>query len=203
MGADKALLVAMSSGPGAGPGGDTLAARTARLLAQVAGPCLEVGPGVSGLAALREEPAGAGPLVAVAAGGQALAAAGWAGPVLVVATDLPVLSVAVLEWLAEHRAFGSVVPIAGSPQPLCARWSAADLDLAVDLVAGGARAMSDLVAAAAPTLAGADDPGGPGSAALADADTPDDARRLGLKFAPRPDPPGGAGLTGRLHIGNR
>ncbi len=174
MGVDKATLVPPA-------GGSTLAARTAALLRRVAEPALEVGPGFSGLPAVADDHPGAGPLAAVAAGRRALAAAGWQGSALVVATDLPLLDAATLAWLAGHPSPRSVVPVAGGrSQPLCARWSAADLDRAAGLVAGGRRSMADLVAAADPVLVAVGDPGGAGGAPFADADTPADARRLGL-----------------------
>ena len=63
MGTDKARLVV---------NGETLAARSARVLTAVCDPVVEVGPGVSGLPAVLEEPPGAGPLVALLAGVGAL-----------------------------------------------------------------------------------------------------------------------------------
>jgi molybdopterin-guanine dinucleotide biosynthesis protein A len=179
MGRDKGTIVI---------GGETLAARTARLLSTVASPCVEVGPGSSGLPAVREEPVGAGPLVALAAGASALrrgipgasalrrdipgaSAPPHFVPALVVACDLPRLDAGLLRWLAEHPAPGSVVPIwDGRPQPLCARWSAGALALASELAAGGARAMqaladgSDAVLVAPPALL---------ATALVDVDTPE------------------------------
>lgn len=175
MGADKARLLAPGNPP------LTMAVRTAGMLSQVARVCLEVGPGASGLERVVERTPGAGPLAAVSAGAAALAQAGWAGPALVVATDLPLLDLATLRWLAGYPAAGSVVPVAGGrPQPLCARWSAADLALCRRLVDEGQRAMGDLLAAAGPLLADPGAPGGPGTGPLADADTPADAARLGL-----------------------
>jgi molybdenum cofactor guanylyltransferase len=134
MGRDKATIVV---------GGETLAARTARVLAAVASPCVEVGPAVSGLPAVLEDPPGSGPLVAVAAG-----ATGLPGgvPVLVVACDLPRLDVDLLRWLATHPADGSVVPVwEGRPQVLCARWSADALGEVPALVASGRRSMHALL----------------------------------------------------------
>ena len=65
MGVDKARIVV---------NGETLAARSARVLASVCDPVVEVGSGVSGLPAVQEEPSGAGPLVAMLAGVGALGA---------------------------------------------------------------------------------------------------------------------------------
>jgi molybdopterin-guanine dinucleotide biosynthesis protein A len=177
MGADKALL------PSPGEAGATLAQRSAALLEDVCSVALEVGPGVSGLPAVADDQPGAGPLAAVATGHRALMDAGWEGAVLVVATDLPLLDVATLRWLAEHPASGSVVPVAGGhPQPLCARWSADDLALAARLVESGRRALRELLAEAHPSLAAVDVPGARLATAVADADTPDDARRLGVSL---------------------
>jgi molybdopterin-guanine dinucleotide biosynthesis protein A len=173
MGADKAAL--------SPAGGGTLAGRTAGLLAGVCVIALEVGPGGSGLPAVTDGLPGAGPLAAVATGSRALASRGWTGAALVVATDLPRLDADMLRWLAAHLHPGSVVPVAsGRPQPLCARWVGADLALACRLVAGGERSMTALVEAAGPALP-AVTPGR--AAALDDADTPADARRLGLVIA--------------------
>jgi molybdopterin-guanine dinucleotide biosynthesis protein A len=172
MGRDKATLEVA---------GVALAKRTAGLLGRACAPVVEVGPGVSGLAWVREDPAGAGPLAAVAAGAVALAGAGWSGPALVVATDLPRLTAGLVAWLAGHPAPGSVVPCAeGRPQPLCARWSGPDLARAVELVAGGARSMGDLLRATRPDLVGPGDwgPAAGDPLALADADTPDDLAAL-------------------------
>ena len=47
---------------------------------------------------------------------------------LVVATDLPRLTQGLVAWLARYPSLDSVVPVdGGHPQPLCARYSAADL----------------------------------------------------------------------------
>jgi molybdopterin-guanine dinucleotide biosynthesis protein A len=139
LGQDKgALVLAGTTEP--------LARRTARLLASVAQPAVEVGPGFSGLPAVREDPPGAGPLVAVAAGAHRLQALGWTGPAIVVATDLPRLTPGFLAWLAGHPSPRSVIPVLGGiPQTLCARYAAADLEMAVELAAAGTRAMRDLL----------------------------------------------------------
>lgn len=163
MGHDKAAIVV--------PGESAcLAQRTARLLKQVVSPVLEVGPGYSNLPAVSERPAGGGPLAAIAAGWAHLEATGWSNPVLVVATDLPLLTVDLLRWLAEHPSVRSVVPsVDGRTQPLCARYNGADLSVAGRLVKNGHRAMRDLVDAVVPALIEAS-----GQAALYDVDTPED-----------------------------
>jgi molybdopterin-guanine dinucleotide biosynthesis protein A len=167
------------------PGWDrTFAQRTAGLVAAVAGPAVEVGPGRTFLAALSEDPPGAGPLAAVAAGWGALAAGGWRGPVLVVATDLPFLDLATLSWLAGHPTGASLVPICGGrPQPLCARYGAADLDTARRLARAGSAAMAALLAATEPLLVEA-----PRPEALRDVDTPADLALAGLA-GPQPGGP--------------
>ena len=159
MGRDKATLAV---------GGVTLAVRTARLLTSVAAPCLEVGPGVSGLPSVLEDPAGSGPLVAVAA---AVAHLPSGVAALVVACDLPRLDEALLRWLATHPSPRSVVPTWESrPQPLCARWSPAALARAVELVAAGARSMRALLGGSDALLVL---PPPELSLALADVDTPE------------------------------
>ena len=181
MGRDKATITIPGAPLPAGAGPVTLADRTARLLGAVAEPVVEVGPGRSFLRAVSEDPPGAGPLAAVAAGATALAAAGWTGPVLVVATDLPLLDEAMLRWLASHPDPRSVVPVAaGRVQPLCARYRADDLATAGRLVGTGRRAMGDLLAAIDAHRAGEEEwaaaAGGP--SVLSDADTPGDLERL-------------------------
>lgn len=176
MGRDKASIPIDAAGTGL-----TLATRTAVLLLEVCDPTLEVGPGHSGLQAVQESRPGQGPLVALVAGWRELAAGGWEGPVLVVSTDLPKLTVGMLEWLAGHAGSRSVVPVVhGRVQPLCARYSPADLHTAERLVAGGARAMTALLEATDPeleperswaTAAG-------GDSVLEDVDTPGDLRRV-------------------------
>ena len=173
MGRDKSQLVL---------GGRTMAARLGGLLVEVVGPALalEVGPGSSGLAAVREAPPFAGPLAAVVAGWRALAAAGHTGPVLVVACDLPLLDAAALRLLADWPGEGSVVPVAdGRRQLLSARWSPADLAAAEAALAGGARALREVQLGDDLVELGPD--GGAGWVATgwtADWDTPGDVARL-------------------------
>lgn len=175
LGTDKALLDV---------GGITLAERTARMLDGLRGPALEVGGGYTHLARVVEPTPGSGPLKAVACARQALLALGWPGPALVVATDLPRLHPALLAWLETHPCRRSVVPLdQGRPQPLCARYSGADLDLAVELAASGQHSMRDLLSVADAFLANAEGPDGWLRAAgerdaLADVDEPADLRRL-------------------------
>lgn len=86
-----------------------------------------------------------------------------------------------LEWLAGRPGGRSVVPVAnGRVQPLCARYSPADLDTAAQLVAGGERSMTALLAATDPELVHESDwaPAVGGVAVLEDVDTPEDLKRV-------------------------
>lgn len=158
----------------------TLAGRTAALLEQVCVTTVEVGPGHTRLPSAIESPPGRGPLAGLARGWEMLRAGGWDGPVLVVATDLPLLTSGFLEWLAAYPGDRSVVPVAaGRAQPLCARYSAPDMTLAARLVEEGERTMTALLQRADPLLvAEADWAAAADPAVLADVDTPDDLARL-------------------------
>jgi molybdopterin-guanine dinucleotide biosynthesis protein A len=163
--------------------GERLADRGARLLTEVCDVVIEVGPGFSSLPAVREEPEGSGPLAALVAGADALAAHGAARRVLVLAVDLPFVTRALLEYLRDQATDGTVVPrVDGVPQPLCARYSSDAVAVAETLLGDGARAMKTLLGTTPVTwvdeaewsrVATPD--------ALADVDTPDDARRTGLQ----------------------
>jgi molybdopterin-guanine dinucleotide biosynthesis protein A len=174
MGQDKAALIHPEDG-------QPLARRLAARLLCATSPAIEVGPGRTDLPTAVEDPPGMGPLAAVVAGQRSLDSLGWSGPVLVVATDLPRLTPSLLVWLAGHPSPRSVVPVAnGVPQPLCARYAAADLVTAASLVAAGARAMRDLLASIDAVFVGpelwaraAGDPD-----ALVDMDTPADLALL-------------------------
>jgi molybdopterin-guanine dinucleotide biosynthesis protein A len=161
--------------------GLTLAARGARLLANVVEIAIEVGPGVSGLFSINEEPRGEGPLVAIEAGYRALNQRGFVGDVLVLACDLPRVSESLLRYLANYEAPGSVVPIVeGRAQPLCAKWSQVDLEATSDLVESGERSLRFLTTRPRVTLldesrwsvAASEDQ-------FLDVDTPDDLRSMG------------------------
>ena len=161
----------------------TWAVRGARLLTAVAEPVVEVGPGhceaeVDGV--IDDGGGGCGPLAA-------LAATVTSGvlpdgrPALVLAVDMPRVSVPLLSLLAGHHAAASVVPVdrAGRWQPLCARWSADGLREAAALVERGERSMRALLAAVAvtPLLPEDWEPIG-GADALIDVDTPADVEAL-------------------------
>ena len=173
MGRDKTQLVLE---------GMTIARRTGRLLQQVSETALEVGPGTSGLAFVREVPHGAGPLAAVAEGRRALLERGHCGDALVVACDLPLLSADLLHWLAAFDAPISVVPVVeGRAQPLLARWSGPDLDTAAELVRGGERSLRPLLCAPGVVLVDESQWGSiTGRETFDDIDTPADAHRYGL-----------------------
>lgn len=179
MGTDKATLVVE---------GEQLAHRVARVLAEVCDPVLEVGPGVSGLRAVREDPPGTGPLAALLAGAAALRAA----PVLLLAADLPFVPAALLALIAGWPGDCSVVPnVGGSPQHVCARYGREALAEAEERYAAGERSLRWIC-------------GLPGTVEIderemravasersfADLDSPDDLDRWGLRSS------GGAGAVG-------
>lgn len=176
MGSDKAGLVV---------GGEPLGRRLGRLLASVADPVLEVGPGASGLEAVREDPPFGGPLAAVVAGWRGLGDRGHTGAVLVVACDLPLLDAPLITMLARWPAGGSVVPVLdGRRQLLSARWSPGDLDAATSAFAGGERALRAVpLGPGLVELGEGDFPAGAPARGLADVDTPEDLARLGLAAA--------------------
>jgi molybdenum cofactor guanylyltransferase len=169
--------------------GERLADRGARLIAAVSDPALEVGPGVTTLPAVREQPVGAGPLAAFVAGADEMARRHATGGVLLLAVDLPFVDVPLLEWLAEYPAPGAVVPtVDGVPQPLCARYSEADLPVAARLRAAGQASMRALLDAV--TVTYVDESGWRAVAdrgSFADVDTPAAVRRAGLAW-PVPSP---------------
>jgi len=167
--------------------GQPLARRVLRELVRAASPVVEVGRGVSGAEHWTcEEPPGSGPLAAIAAGAKLLAQLGYDGAVLVVACDLPRLDGALLAWLAQHPAPGSVVPVvAGHPQPLCARWSSAAVRAVPHLVAEGARSLRPLLARPDVVLANEQQWAAVAApAALADADVPADLDAAGVHWVP-------------------
>lgn len=173
MGRDKSLLIV---------DGVTLARRTAGLLERVVATAIEVGPGHSGLVATRENPAGEGPLAAIAAGRELLREMGSSGAALVVAVDLPFLDEPLVRFLTDYDAPGSVLPIVeGRSQPLCARWAPEDLDAAADLLARGVRSLRHLELAPDVTLVAEASWGAVvNAAAFFDVDSPEDLERFGL-----------------------
>jgi molybdenum cofactor guanylyltransferase len=162
--------------------GSTLAVRTANLLQLVVETAIEVGPGVSGLPATREQPPGEGPLAALAAGCRVLRDRGHVGGALAIACDLPFLSESLLRLLVEWDSLGSVVPVVDDrPQPLCARWSAHDLDAAGLMFAQGVRSLRHLASQSDVILLGEAEWGlVADEQQFSDVDTPEDLERLGL-----------------------
>lgn len=181
MGTDKAALVV---------DGEPLARRAARALSAVVAPVLEVGPGRSPLPVVGERRPGAGPLGAVAAGARALRAGGHTGAAVVLATDLPFVTAALVAAVARHPSASTVVPVVGGRrQPLAARYGARALDLAPALFGAGRRSLAalldavDVVELAEDELAGRVD-----LRELEDVDTPADLARLGLRGGRPPAP---------------
>jgi molybdenum cofactor guanylyltransferase len=162
--------------------GEPCIARIERALCTVASPCLEVGPGKTSFPSVVESAPGNGPLMAIAAGYQALCALGHDGPALVVAGDLPLLTDHVLRWLATRPGNGSVVPVVdGWRQPLLARWSPWDLRATVLAVGHGERSLCGFPGNAETMLATEAMWSTVATAEVFfDIDTPDDLRRLGL-----------------------
>ena len=175
LGTDKATLLVR---------GERLVDRSSRLLGQVCDPVIEVGAGYGEGPSVCESPPGAGPLAALGAGASALAAQGFEGAALVLAVDLPGIDVALLAWLVEHPASGTVVPIVdGMPQTLCARYGRDALGAVPALLAAGERSLRALLAAVLVHEAHVDEWGRVASAAaFADVDTPADAARAGIEL---------------------
>jgi molybdenum cofactor guanylyltransferase len=175
MGTDKALIEV---------DGQRLVDRAAAVLRAVADPVVEVGPGWSGLPAVREDPPGSGPLAALSAGAAALRAAGHDGPVLVLAVDMPRVGVELLRLLAGRVGTATAVPRAGGhPQPMCARYGPDVLAAVDERLAAGGRSLRDLLETMAASGAvgwveqGEWEPVA-GPDAFSDVDTPDDLQRL-------------------------
>lgn len=166
LGRDKATLPV---------GGESLAVRSARVLAAVCDPAVEAGPGVSGLPAVQEDPPFAGPLAGLLA---AVDAHLLDAPVLLLACDLPLIEAPLLRMIAAWPGERSVVPVVdGKAQYACARYSAAAIDRAR---ASGATTLRELTDRGVVFL----DEGVWGMVAtpemFRDVDTPDDLDSLGL-----------------------
>jgi molybdopterin-guanine dinucleotide biosynthesis protein A len=162
MGTDKALLVV---------DGETLAARSARVLAAVCSPAVEVGPGRSGLRCIAEPEPGGGPLAALLAAVSEFPDTA----VVLLACDMPFVDEPALRTIVEHPDPGSVVPVVhGDAQYACARWSAAAIASAREAFRGGERSLRALLGAGDATRIPFD------ARTLADVDTPADVERLGL-----------------------
>jgi molybdopterin-guanine dinucleotide biosynthesis protein A len=135
-------------------------------------------------------------LAALATGWAALARVGHVGPVLVLACDLPLVTVPLLDLLARAPGNGTVVPVVGGrPQPLCARFGPASLDQCQPLVASGRRSLMALLDATpvdwleSEVWSGVVD-----EHCFADIDTPEDLARV---LAPTDAAPTDGARTGR------
>jgi molybdenum cofactor guanylyltransferase len=169
MGTDKARLVV---------NGETLAARSARVLGAVCDPVVEVGPGVSGLPAISEDPPGAGPLVALLAGVGAL---GGPRSVVLLACDLPNVTPAVIRLLVDWPGSGTVIPVVdGRSQYACARYGQAAFDEAHALLRLGLTSLRGIAESGCEYISEAEWGGVASASTFADVDTPEDLHRLGL-----------------------
>jgi molybdopterin-guanine dinucleotide biosynthesis protein A len=175
LGTDKARLVL---------DGETLAARAERMLSAVCHPVIEVGVGTTALPVVSEQPAGGGPLAAIAAGGEALRERGHHGAAIVLAVDFPNVTEALLALLRDWPGEPTAVPIdRGNLQVACARYGGDALLAAHSLVLGGVRALravldvvdADVITEATWQAVAAPD-------AFADVDTRADAARLGIEL---------------------
>jgi molybdopterin-guanine dinucleotide biosynthesis protein A len=170
MGTDKARLVV---------NGESLAARSARVLAAACDPVIEVGSGVSGLPAIQEDPPGAGPLVALLAGVGAL---GNPRVVVLLACDLPFVEPQLLRLLVEQPGTGSVIPVVdGRNQYACARYGPDALDAAVVALRAGDTSLRAIAASGAEYLDETRWSEVATARTFADVDTPADLERLGLR----------------------
>ena len=172
LGVDKASLVL---------DGETLAVRAARLLSARCANVVEVGPGVTDLPVVREEPAGSGPLAALIAGFVALTATAVGEPtsVVLLACDLPWVEPALDAIVAAPPATVVLaVDHTGRRQYACARYGPAALRRAATLLAGGEQSLRSIVASfpAAEVV----EIGGFAPEVLSDIDDPEDARRAGI-----------------------
>jgi molybdopterin-guanine dinucleotide biosynthesis protein A len=171
LGTDKATLVVR---------GQRMADHAAAVLAAVCERVVEVGRGVTGLPACREDPVGAGPLAALLAGAAALGADASEGVVLL-ACDLPAVEAPLVDLIARWPGRPTVVPIAdGEPQLVCARYGTDALRAGAATLAAGERSLRRLLDRAEHDLI---DPSTWGVVApldvFADVDTPADLARLG------------------------
>ena len=161
----------LTGGAGRRLGRDKARLPTALRVAQVLrdaldGPVYEIGAATTGLPCIDDE-SREGPLAALAAAP--------AGDAVVLACDLPFVSVDLVRRLATRP--GTAVPVvAGRVQPLCARYSAEALAVVGALVTAGERRMTALLDAVDVEWLHDFAP----AREFADIDTPDDVARLGL-----------------------
>jgi len=176
MGVNKATMVI---------DGVPAATRVMHQLRRVADPVVEVGPGLTGIQAVWEEPRGAGPLAAMVAGARYLRKLGHAGSALVIACDLPLVNESVFRMLADWPGTSSVVPsVGGVSNPLCARWSMADLATAECVLQEGFASVQAALDRC--DIARVDKMGWPPGVEeihMTDADTPHDLDCLGIPWS--------------------
>jgi molybdenum cofactor guanylyltransferase len=160
-------------------GAETLAERAARVLGAVCAPVVEVGPGRTGIRAVREDPAGSGPLAALVAGADALGAES----VVLLACDLVRIESHVLALLAGWEGAPSVVPMVdGRAQLVCARYGPDAIGAARTLLASGERSLRALIdLVAVDFVTDSERPAVINADAFLDLDTPEDLERLGLR----------------------
>lgn len=127
--------------------GVPLAVRVAKVVSQVAYPVLAVGP-PAGTGLFSVDDAREGPLAAFAAGMGALAVRGHEGPVLLVASDLPLITAPLLRYVVENLGpADAAVPVVGDQaQPLCACYAPRAASVAARLAMSGERSMRALTA---------------------------------------------------------
>ncbi len=126
--------------------GETLAMRVGRALTDVAYPVLVIGPAAdTGLPAINDPREG--PLMALVVGGAALRARAHAGPILLVACDLPLITGEVLREIADGIGDGDVaLPVVGGfDQPLAACYSQRAIDVAARAVNKDLRSMREFL----------------------------------------------------------
>ena len=106
------------------------------------------------------------------------------GPAIVLACDLPLVSIELVRLLADWEGDRAVVPVVdGQRQPLCSRWSESDLRAACSLAASGQRSLHGLPGAGQCQEIGPEHWGSVVDArAFADTDTPEDLQRLGIEW---------------------
>jgi molybdopterin-guanine dinucleotide biosynthesis protein A len=160
------------------------ARRVMHLLSRVADPVIEVGPAITGIPFVREEPPNGGPLAAMVAGSTYLRTLRHTGPVLVVACDLPLVNEAVFRMLADWPGMSSVVPVVdGVANPLCARWSMDDLAVGEQVLREGSRSVRALTERCVIDFVEEGSwPPEVREAHMTDADTPDEMDRLGISW---------------------
>ena len=131
--------------------------------------------------AVRESPAGSGPLSALVAGWNELATGGTVESIILLACDVPGVD-AVLDALVstEPPVVGALIPVDehGRRQYVCARYGPIALARSGVLVAAGERSLRAMVDSLPEDVVAQID--GFASGTFADIDVPDDARRAGI-----------------------